>query len=322
MDFNFHAGYNSTATAIYEINQGSAGTAGNGTVGLALYANWGAVDLHTGNTQVIIPKATADPASFMSTGGTWIWSRSDTVKLRWRNSSSVADNVAMEAWVTALAAPLSSAFVTIGSDATLSSERALTAGAGITITDGGAGSTVTVLVTDGSITYAKLQDISTTQRVLGRNTAGAGDAEEVSASSVLDWIGTTRGAVFYRGAAGWAILAPGTSGYVLQANGAGADPTWVAAAASGWAPITTAKTGAYTAVKNDVVLANGTFTVDLTAAATVANGGIIVVKNTGTGVITVDANASETIDGALTRTLTVQYESITLVSDGTNWSII
>jgi hypothetical protein len=146
VDFQMRGSYASTAVVIFELNQGSAGRNNDGTAGLALYTEYGAVDLGTGNTQVIVPKLVADPAKFLS-GGTWIWSRSDTVKLRWRNSASVADNVAMEAWVTALAAPLSSAFVTIGSDATLSAERALTAGAGITITDGGAGSTITVAAT-------------------------------------------------------------------------------------------------------------------------------------------------------------------------------
>lgn len=38
--------------------------------------------------------------------------------------------------------------------------------------------------------------------------------------------------------------------------------------------------------------------------------------------VTVDANASETIDGATTYVLTVQYESITVQCDGSNWHII
>lgn len=41
-------------------------------------------------------------------------------------------------------APTSASYVTLGTNATLTSERVLTAGAGITITDAGAGSTVTV----------------------------------------------------------------------------------------------------------------------------------------------------------------------------------
>ena len=48
-------------------------------------------------------------------------------------------------------APTTSQYVTLATDATLTNERVLTAGTAITITDAGAGSTVTVGVTAGSI---------------------------------------------------------------------------------------------------------------------------------------------------------------------------
>ena len=86
--------------------------------------------------------------------------------------------------------------------------------------------TVTAPITRIKNTDAKF---AATQKVFGRKTAGAGDAEEVSASELLDWLGSTRGAILYRGAAGWAILTPGTSGYVLTSGGAGADPSYAAA---------------------------------------------------------------------------------------------
>ena len=38
--------------------------------------------------------------------------------------------------------------------------------------------------------------------------------------------------------------------------------------------------------------------------------------------VTIDGDSSETIDGALTKTLTTQYECVTIVSDGTNWFIV
>jgi len=76
------------------------------------------------------------------------------------------------------------------------------------------------------VTYAKMQDVSATQRVLGRNSAGAGDPEEVSATQLLDWIGSARGAVLVRGATGWSVLAPGATGTVLTSNGTGADPSF------------------------------------------------------------------------------------------------
>lgn len=50
-------------------------------------------------------------------------------------------------------------------------------------------------------------------------------------SSVLDkLLGTTRGSVIYRGASGWASLVPGASGTFFKSNGAGADPSYAAAA--------------------------------------------------------------------------------------------
>lgn len=55
----------------------------------------------------------------------------------------------------------------------------------------------------------------------------------ITASAILDAISSTQGAVLYRGASGWSALAPGTSGYYLQAQGAGANPQWAALTASG-----------------------------------------------------------------------------------------
>lgn len=95
-------------------------------------------------------------------------------------------------------------------------------------------SSATVWTIDNNVvTYAKMQDISVTQRLLGRDTAGAGDAEELSISIVLDWIDDQQGSVLYRGASGWTFLAAGSAGEVLTTNGAGADPTWEPAAAGG-----------------------------------------------------------------------------------------
>lgn len=55
----------------------------------------------------------------------------------------------------------------------------------------------------------------------------AADVQEI-----LDQITATQGAILYRGLLGWAALLPGTAGFFLKTNGAGADPTWAAAAAS------------------------------------------------------------------------------------------
>jgi hypothetical protein len=83
------------------------------------------------------------------------------------------------------------------------------------------------------------------------------------------------------------------------------------------------KTGAYTATNDDYVIdcTSGTFTVTLPASSG-RTGRILIIKNSGAGTITVDGNASETIDGAATYSLAVQYATIQIVSDGTNWKII
>jgi hypothetical protein len=50
----------------------------------------------------------------------------------------------------------------------------------------------------------------------------------VTPSTMLDSFSSTRGAVLYRGAAGWSALVPSTVGHVLTDGGVGADPSWAA----------------------------------------------------------------------------------------------
>lgn len=82
-------------------------------------------------------------------------------------------------------------------------------------------------ITDSAITYAKMQDIATEQRLLGRQSAGSGPTEEVTLSQLLDWIGfAARGDILYRGATTWTRLPKGALGQVLT-MGAN-DPAWAA----------------------------------------------------------------------------------------------
>lgn len=89
--------------------------------------------------------------------------------------------------------------------------------------------------------------------------------------------------------------------------------------------VATVTSSPFTVTGEDVVLVNddtaGATTVNLPAAAAV--GRVVRVKKLGTtGDVTVDGDTTETIDDGLTATLTVQYESISLVSDGTEWHIV
>lgn len=81
------------------------------------------------------------------------------------------------------------------------------------------------------------------------------------------------------------------------------------------------KTGAYTVLVTDVWsiidCTSGTFSLAFTAAASLGDGWMVGVRNSGTGVITIDPNGSETIDGQATIDLGPgQYCEV--YSDGSN----
>jgi Head domain of trimeric autotransporter adhesin len=87
------------------------------------------------------------------------------------------------------------------------------------------------------------------------------------------------------------------------------------------------KTANYTATASDYTIVcnntSGAITITLPAASTAA-GRVYVVKKISAvfNNVTIDANASETIDGVTTRVLSSQYESVMIQCDGTSWYII
>ncbi len=109
----------------------------------------------------------------------------------------------------------------------------ISATGGATLSDGDYGditvsSSGTAFSIDNDVvTYAKMQNVSATSRILGRKTAAAGDTEECTLSEVLDFVGSAaQGDILYRGASAWTRLGAGTSGQYLQTLGAGANPAW------------------------------------------------------------------------------------------------
>jgi hypothetical protein len=81
------------------------------------------------------------------------------------------------------------------------------------------------------------------------------------------------------------------------------------------------KTTAYTITALDrIVICNSAapFTVTLPTAVS-SSGRQFIIKNKGTGIVTVDGTSSGLIDGANTTTIP-QYSSVTIVSDGTTWN--
>lgn len=89
---------------------------------------------------------------------------------------------------------------------------------------------------------------------------------------------------------------------------------------------TTITTGTTLTRSHRTVLCNASgaaFTVTLPAAANCKYQIYEIKKIDSTGYdVTIDGNASELIDGSLTKVLYTQNEAITIQSDGTNWNII
>jgi len=72
-----------------------------------------------------------------------------------------------------------------------------------------------------------------------------------------------------------------------------------------------------------IITSGGTlpYTHTLPAASTM-KGRTMIFKTLVAGTLTIDANGAETIDGALTATITVQYGVLRLYCDGTTWHTV
>lgn len=88
----------------------------------------------------------------------------------------------------------------------------------------------------------------------------------------------------------------------------------------------TTKTANYTATASDYTIVcnnSGAITISLPAASG-CSGRIYVIKKISAVAnnVVIDPNGAETIDGAATKTLTVQYESAMIQSNGTSWFVL
>lgn len=153
---------------------------------------------------------------------------------------------------------------------------------------------------------------------LNQNTTG-------TAATATNLASGSAGTIPYQSASGTTtMLAAGTSGQVLTSAGAAA-PTWSTPAAA--TKTISNKTANYTVVAGDlgkiINCTSGTFTVSLTAAASLGSGFTCTIWNTGTtatDVITIDPNAGETINGIATYLLR-NDEGVEIVCNGTSWEL-
>ena len=83
------------------------------------------------------------------------------------------------------------------------------------------------------------------------------------------------------------------------------------------------KTAQYQLTSDDyqVNCTSGTFTILLPTVASAGTGKMYSIKNSGTGLITLNGNGAETIDSELTQPLN-QFDNIVVISTATEWIII
>lgn len=105
-------------------------------------------------------------------------------------------------------------------------------GAGVVSLTAGSGlvASPSPIVSSGSLALAAIADNAFLANISG----GSAAPSATTISSFLDHVlGTARGTILTRNIAGWIALAPGTNGYYLKTQGAGADLLWDAPAGSG-----------------------------------------------------------------------------------------
>jgi hypothetical protein len=234
------------------------------------------------------------------------------------------------------------AMTTMGTDATINSAGALT-------------------IANNAVTFAKQADVAT-DVLIGRDTVGTGDPETLTVGGGIEFTGSggirttafTGDVTKTAGGTALTIAANAVTNTMIRDGGACSvigrsanstgDPADISAATNGTilcrradalsfaSPMQySTKSADYTVIATDnasVITVSASAlsrTITLTTAATLASGFTVTIKRIDSNVantVTIDPNASETIDGALTLVLRAQYQSVTLICDGSNWHIV
>tara|TARA_R110000751_G_scaffold275611_1_gene376541 strand:- start:400 stop:828 length:429 start_codon:yes stop_codon:yes gene_type:complete len=102
----------------------------------------------------------------------------------------------------------------------------------------------------------------------------------------------------------------------------GTDTTYVSGGGGGAATLRNiSSTNTFATANETINCTANTFTVNLPTAVGI-RGTVYTLVNSGTGIITLDGNGTETINGSLTIEIKRNQLSRTVQSDGTNWIII
>lgn len=174
----------------------------------------------------------------------------------------------------------------------------------------------------GNITFASM----VANTILANKTAGTANPTACTISDILDFVTTTRGSILFRGVSGWQALAPGTATYLLQTNGAGADPTWVTPPTGGGGATTpTLRATTIIGFNNSTVTAPfpaGTIAGDVVIILTSSGWNV----NTPTGWTAEDVSTGSNTNGAcFAKVMTsadITTGSVTVTYGGSYWGVI
>lgn len=166
-------------------------------------------------------------------------------------------------------------YIVVNSTSIPTNARILAVTANLTLTDGGVGSTYTLgtsaltgdittpinsfvtTIGNSTVSNAKLAQMAS-NTIKGNNGVSTTNPSDLTVSQVLDMLtGSVQGDIIYRGSTAWAVLHAGTSGQVLQTQGASANPLWATLAGAG--TVTSVATG--TGLTGGPITTSGTISV-------------------------------------------------------------
>lgn len=212
---------------------------------------------------------------------------------------TIAPNTVSKVWVIENnAAGSQSIIIKQGSGATVT----IATGTRAMVYTDGLGSGAAVFLASPTIsTLAGILSVASGGTNLAAGTSG-GILAYTASGTLASSAALTQYGIVYGGGAGAVPVATasGTTGQVLTAT-TGSAPTWASPAASVTTLVRSARTSDTilgTADRSTLIdITSGTFSQTFTAAATLTSGWFLYIRNSGTGEITLDPDASELIDG-------------------------
>ena len=162
----------------------------------------------------------------------------------------------------------------------------------------------TVKIQNDAVTYDKIQNVSATDRLLGRDTAGAGSVEEIAPAAVRTMINVEDGATAdqtnseieaaYNAQVGVATQSEAEAGTVTAVKRFTPEriKQAIAALAVGAYNPWAIKTASYSAAIGDQLIVKGSSAVTITLPASPADGNSVTIQNRSSAVVTVARNGS------------------------------